>query len=245
MIYPRNIEGPRFDQGDLVTFVFDEAELTLRLPIIPNNRHNADRVSALKDFRSVSTSDWDTNDQDRPCIELATQRWCFEDANSLDDIAQCELYVGLVEVTDLHRSQNTLLSSYEFEKLMVAWHHYSFGEQHDAMYDHDKNWPVLANRYHGRAVFRDHLDWFVVQLSVNSSERPIRVAMIPLNNRFVLMIFIEIESLHYAGRTNPYSNDLLKQFEADLFDDFLSHIDIKYSPELIEKIQSLKTKTPA
>lgn len=240
-----NIINPKFKDGDLVPLTFDGAELSLRTPKIPKNNYGADRLSTVKDFRNVNTHEWDTNDQERPCMELVLQRWRLEDAHTLDNIAQCQIFVGLVEVNENEREANALLSSPNFENLMLAWHHYSVGEQHNEKHALDPTWPALSNRYNGRSIEKEHLDWFVVELNISLQKLPVQLAMIPINNRFVLMTFIDLQSLHYAGRTNPYSDETLKQFEKDLFEDFLSHIKIEYSPELIEKIQSLKNKTPA
>ncbi|MET0357194.1 MAG: hypothetical protein ABW044_10475, partial [Cellvibrio sp.] len=245
MKYPGNIIGPKFAEGDLITFMFDGAELTIRSVIVPRNSHGADRLCSIKDFRNINTRDWDTNDQEHPSIELLLQRWCFEDSRSLDDIAECEVYVGLVEVGEADRKANTLLSTPTLESLMLSWHHYSFGAQHNEKYEQDPTWPALSNRYHGRSIAQDHIDWFVLQLNLSLQVQPVQAAMIPINSRFVLMTFIDLQSLHYAGRANPYSNTLLKQFEKDLFEEFLSHIRIDYSPETIATIKSLKNKTLA
>lgn len=245
MKYPGNIIGPKFNEGDLITFIFDDAEFTLRALKIPRNNHGADRVCDIKDFRNISTLKWDTNDQEHPCIELLLQRWCFEDSRTLDDIAECEVFVGIVEVPENQRIENTLLSSPDFENLMLSWHHHSVGEQHDDKYALDPTWPALSNRFNGRSVEKEHLDWFVVELNISLQKEPVQLAMIPINNRFVLMTFIDLQSLHYAGRTNPYSDELLKQFEQDLFEDFLSHIRINYTPETISQIHALNNKPPA
>ena len=245
MKYPSNINGPKFNDGDLVSFIFDGAELALKALKIPRNNFGADRLCSINDFRSINTRNWDTNDQERPCIELLLQRWRFEDAQTLDNIAECEVFAGLVEVNANEREANALLSYPDFENLMLAWHHYSVGDEHNEKYELDPTWPALPNRYNGRAIEKEHLDWFIVELKITLQEKPVQLAMIPINDRFVLMTFIDLQSLHYAGRSNPYSEATLKQFEKDLFDDFLSHIKIEYSSELIETIQSLKIGTPA
>lgn len=239
MKYPGNINGPRFENGDLVTFIFDGAELTLRLPIIPNNPHNEDTISRTRDFRGIDTRNWNTNSRESPCIELASQQWTFEDASSLDDIALCRLYAGLVEVAPSECEKNILLRPEIFEETMLSWHASSF-TSHEEMYLNDANWPALANRYHGKSIAKDHLNWFVVQLTLLSGSKPSQLVMIPINSRFVMMAYIELGSLHYDGRTNPYSNELLKKFEFDLFDNFLTHIDLRYSPELLDVIETLK-----
>lgn len=245
MKYLGNIIGPQFKDGDLISLMFDGAELAFSALKIPRNNYGADRLCSIKDFRNINTREWDTNDQERPCIELLLQRWCFEDARTLDDIAECEVFAGLVEVNENEREANALLSSPDFENLMLAWHHYSVGEEHNEKYALDPTWPALPNRYNGRAIAKEHLDWFIVELKITLQEKPVRLAMIPINNRFVLMTFIDLQSLHYAGRSNPYSEETLKQFEKDLFDDFLNHIKIEYSPETIALINALNNKTPA
>ena len=240
MQYPGNIIGPLFENGDLVSFTFDGAELTLRLPVVPNNRHNEDTVSRIKDLRGIDTRDWDTNDQDRPCIQLATQRWSFEDVSSLDDIAQCEVQLSLIEVTQLQREKNILLNTESFEEVVLAWMTYSF-KDHEEKYLEDATWPAIANRYLGKSIAKEYLDWFMVQLCFFEGTMPRPTVMIPINNRFVMMASIEIDSLHYAGRQNPYSKKLLREFEFDLFDDFLSHFDLRYTPETIAIIQNKKS----
>lgn len=243
MKYPDNIIGPKFEDGDVIHFLFDGAELTFRAPIVPRNTHGADRVSTTRDFRKVCTQDWDTNDQEHPAIELLSQRWCFEDARTLDDIAQCQVYAGLVECKEEERKANVFLSYPDFENLMIAWHDYTFSQEHTEKYAEDSTWPALPNRYNGRSIPKDHINWFIVELNLSLQVKPVQLAMIPVNNRFVLMIYIDLQRLHYAGRTNPYSEETIKQFERDLLDDFLNHVKIEYSPETIATIQSLQKKT--
>lgn len=245
MNFPGNLIGPKFDDGDFINFQFDGAELSLRAPIVPRNNHGADRLCETRDFRNIDTRNWDTNDQEHPSIELLLQRYCYEDARSLDDIAQCQIFVGLVECKEDAREANVFLSYPEFEDIMIDWHDYTFNQDHGEKYAHDSTWPALPNRYNGRSITKEHIDWFVVELNLSLQVKPVQLAMIPINNRFVLMTYIDLQSLHYAGRTNPYSEELLKQFEKDLFEDFLSHITIDYSPETIATIQSLKSKIPA
>lgn len=244
MIFPENIVGPKFDEGDLVTFVFDGAELTLRVPIISENRDHIDEVSSLSDFQNVDTRSWRTDDLENPLIQLVLQHWNLEHSKTLDDIAQCRLYVELVEVTEKQQSENILLEPSCFEDLILSWISYFF-KNHEEKYAEDPSWPAPANRYHGRSINKEHLNWFLIQLALNSRSKPSQLVMIPINNRFVLTAYIKIESLHYAGRANPFSDEALKKFEWDLFNDFLSHIKIEYSPELIATIESLKDKAPA
>ena len=244
MIFPQNIIGPKFDQGDLLTFVFEGAELTFRAPVIPVNRNNIDRPSTIKDFRNIDTSNWKTDDQEHPLTKLLLQHWSFEDSRTLDDIAECRLWIELVEASKQDQVEKKLLSYSRFEELMLNWNSFTLKDD-ERKKTEGSSWPSVENRFNGRSIAKDHLDWFVADLPMDPQLKPIELVMIPINSRFLLMAYVQIESLHYAGRTNPFSNELLKQFERDLFEDFLSHIKIEYSPELIATIESLKDKVPA
>lgn len=244
MRLPENLMSPTFEQGDLLTFSFDGAELIFPALTLLNNPQNIDDVSTIKDFRGIGTSEWDTNDSGHHELLLLLQHWSVEHSDSLDEVAACKLWVKLVEIPSLLQAENKLLSTPQFEQLMLDWHAANF-IQHDERHAEDPNIPTYSNRYHGKSITKPYLDWFIASLPLNPRLKPIQLLMIPVNNRFVLMAFIKIESLHYAGRTNPYSDELLKQFEVDLFADFLNHIKITYSPELIATINTLKIKTPA
>ncbi len=239
MIFPKNITGPEFRQGDLTSFLFDGAELTLRSPIIPINTQNLDEVSRIKNFQNTQTNSWDVDNLNNPCFQLLQQMWTFEDKSTLDDIAQCHLYVSVIEVDEAQRAQQNLLAHESFKNLMLDWMNFSFSKNETP--ESIGNF----NHFNMSALPRPDIDGITVQVRYSADMHPSPMGFISINDRFVLSISLELQSLHYAGRTNPYSEETLKQFEKDLFDDFLSHIKIEYSPELIEKIQSLKSKTPA
>lgn len=244
MIFPGNLTGPKFEEGDLLSFSFDGAELTLPALRLQKSNYTIDDACKINNFRGINTKDWNKNDDNQAEILLLLQHWTMEDSTSLDDIAACKLYVNLIEIFESSNQGNQLLFYLEFEKIMVDWHARNLS-QNDEDYVDTPDHPTSANCYLGQSVIKPNLNWFVAQLPINPRLKPIQLVMIPINNRFVLMAHIKIESLHYAGRTNPYSDETLKQFERDLFADFLNHIRIDYSPELIAKIQTLKTKTPA
>lgn len=240
MIYPRNIIGPQFHKGDIVTFVFDGAELILRLPIVPINKDNEDVVSSIKDFRQVKTDVWGQDDQGNRCEQLVAQCWCFEDAISLDDVALSRLAISLVDVGQKKTKVASLLNFSYFEKVVLDGLAYSFddgrGELHSSSTD---------NRFFAEQYKRNNVNWLRVKISYDPERLPSPVIFIPLTSSFFVMVSLELQSLHYAGRSNPYSDELLKKFESDLFEDFISHIDLRYTPETIAIIESLKQSTAA
>lgn len=237
MIFPKNLVGPKFDEGDLLIFTFSGAELTLRLPKIPSNKHNKDQVSPMKQFSSTETKEWGEDDQGNRCKQLISQRWSFEDARSLDNIALTKLSVSLVHVDANKLNGSALLKFRTFEKLVMDGLAHSFQQ--------DDSTEQSTSRFFAQQTDQRNINWLKVMIQFDQERSPTPTMFIPLTGSFFIMISLEIESLHYAGRTNPYSNEVLKQFEADLFDDFLSHIKIEYSPETIAQIHSLNSNTPA
>ncbi|HRH75857.1 MAG TPA: hypothetical protein PK129_00795, partial [Cellvibrionaceae bacterium] len=66
---------------------------------------------------------------------------------------------------------------------------------------------------------------------------PKMMAYITLNKDLYLMISFSLDSLHYDNRKNPYSEELLHQFKIDLFDEFLSFIQVTYSGEVLNLVE--------
>ena len=244
MKYPGNLVGPRIEDGDLVSFTFDGAELTLRLPIIQLNRDSKDVISRKRDFRGINTTEWDVDNQDRPIFQLTEQCWKFSDATgSLDNIAICRLTTGIGEVSRSEQDTNMILDATKFPQAMLDSMKFTF-EEDDEDHKDDPTWPTTAKNYHMKTVERKHLDWVSFEVSLCHGERPSPWTLIPINNRFVMVAYISLGSLHYSdGRRNPYSDELLKKFEFEFFDEFLAHIDLRYSPETIALIDSLKSSS--
>ncbi len=234
--------SPGFADGDLLTFNFENAELTLPCVVVPNNPDNIDYVLETRDVNLASTSSWRTDPLNNKYQRFLWQQWNAEHAKSLDDVALCKLYVLVLEVAEPQRSTNTLLCYSQFEQFILEYHEAVLNAEYD-LDPREAGGPCLENRFFSRSVEKSPLNWLVSKLPFSPS--PVEVVAIPINNRFVLMGHIKIESLHFPGRSNPYSEETLKQFERDLFNEFLNNIRIDYSPELIATINSLKTKTPA
>lgn len=237
MIFPQNIIGPKFGEGDLLVFTLEDTELTLLVPRIPSNKHNKDQICPQKKLSYTDAQDWREDDQGNRCKQLVSQRWSFEDARSLDDVALTKLSVSLVRVDPDKLENCSLLGLPTFEKLVVDGLKYSFPEEE----------PAIENkrRLFAEKINKEHLNWIQVNIRYDQDKAPSPNIFIPITRLFFIMVSLEIESLHYAGRTNPYSNDLLKQFELDLFKDFVSHIKVEYAPETIAIIQTLKSGIPA
>lgn len=239
MKFPDHLTGPQFADGDLVTFVFDDAELTLRVPKVPYNRGTIDRVNPQKDFRNADTSGWDHFGDDGHCTNyLSTQTWNYEDALSHDDIAHALLDVEVLKQSNREAESCFSLNSQTFIRHFIDGIHGDFA---DSKQDERPYWPTHQNNFFARAMKRDYVDGLQVQLDlVEGKKYPTPCAYFSLGRRYTLRIAFHFGSLHYSDRKNPYSEELLHQFKLDAFDDFLSHIRIEYTPETVALIKKLK-----
>lgn len=236
-----SLAGPRFSDGDLVTFVFDEAELTLRIPKVPYNRDTIDKVVYQKDFRNADTSGWDHFGDEGHCtITLSVQSWNYEDQQSHDDIANVFLKIEVLKHSDNESEKLSGLNSHSFQKHFLDQIRNYFA---DADVDERPFWPTKKNNFFASTIKRDLIDGLQVQIDLGGGEKyPVPCAYFSLGRRYTLRIAFHFGSLHYSDRKNPYSEELLHQFKLDAFDDFLSHIRIEYTPETVALINQLKAQ---
>jgi hypothetical protein len=243
MIYPKGIVGPDFDKGDIVQFEFDGSTLELRLPKLPVNHGTTDEVCSIRDFNGVDASNWSRTVTDHACLQLVSQKWIFEDHNSLDDVASCDVSLNLLELSEGQAlSDGVLTNQNVFEAWFLSTLKDDFESDKYKCLD-DPEWPTPENNFHLKRIPRPTINWLQSQISTHECMRPSPYVCIPINSRFLLNVSFELSSLHYPDRKNPYSDELLRKMEFDLFDDFLNYIHVHYAPEAIAKIEKLKQQS--
>jgi hypothetical protein len=243
MKFPENLAGPQFADGDLVSFIFDEAELSLRLPRVPHNTRAVDSVNPQRDFRNADTSTWESLGDEGHCItRLSLQNWKYEDTASHDNIALAHLKIEVLKHSDKEAGSCFALNSESFIQDFITGIRQEFGA--DAQ-DERPYWPTKQNNFFAKIVKHGHIDGLQVQLMLNPSKQyPVPCAYFSLGRRYSLRITFHFDPLHYPDRTNPYNEELLHQFKLDVFDNFLSHLRIEYTPETRALIDELRTQQP-
>lgn|SRR5690606_24516243 len=240
MIFPENITGPQFSVGDFVTYQFDDCELTLRLPVVPHNTDKVDDVSPRRDYRNVNTRDWrPLGEQGFTFTRLAVQKWKYECERTHDNIASCYMTVSVLKHTLKDADSLFSLNSETFQEHHLQVIHADFSDYEQTKGD---EWPSASNNFLAKTITRPVLDGLQVQLDlVDGAEAPTLGALFSLGKEYTLNIEWSFSSLHYPDRQNPYSRELLHKMKFELFEEFLSFIDIEYSPETLALIQKLKT----
>ena len=86
------------------------------------------------------------------------------------------------------------------------------------------------------------LDWPIITIGdIHSSAAPIWRVHIPINQKYILQLELPIKihsKNHFpSGITKPE----LDQLRKDIRDEILSHINVTYSPELLQTIRKINT----
>ena len=237
MIYPGTLTGPQFSESDLVDFIFDGAELTLPVPRLPNYERPINELSVIRDFRNIDTRHWDTDSFGNPIMRLVRQKWLFEDSVTLDDIALCDFEVGIMEILNDTELPPAKLNKSAYKKMVLNAMADVLAYEGDDHAD-DASWPKISNEFNYQCISRPHLDGLQIQMAAVEGRKPSPYGFIPVDKRFVLSIYFAMGTLHYSNRKNPYSNELIRKLEFDLFDEYLQSINLRYSDETIKLIKA-------
>lgn len=234
MEFPNFISGPQFSEGNFVSFKFRDAELTLRLPVLPNNDDTIDKICVERDFSSGNTSSWNDCLANR-IKELVVQNWNYMDDVTHDDVANCFMEIHVLEHRDIEDGDLRFLNGESYTKYFLQL----FKEHHEPLDPETRpGWPSIENDFLVQRVAKPEIDGFqiLLNLSYGTATHPTPVAFFSLGKNLSLKITFEFGSLHYSGRKNPYSNEMLHKFKAELFDEFLSFVNIEYSQDILALI---------
>jgi hypothetical protein len=234
MILPPLLTGPRFEEGDLVSFTFDDCELTYRVPVVPQHSEVSDFVSQSRDFQEILLSDWEEYNG-RHLLILSRQNWYFEYEIGRQDIIYCYLKVTLIKHNEQEAESEFCLDSIQFKKFLLN----VFQEDHPISRFPDRaDWPSINNQFFMQSVNKSGLEGVVAELDTYNTGSALAMnAYFAINKSFVIIINFELSAIYYEGIDYPYSPEFLRQFKKDLFDDFLSHVKIEYSGETLKTIQ--------
>jgi hypothetical protein len=240
MIFPDLFNGPRFENGDLVNFTFEDCELTYRVPEVPESYDNLDSISQQHDFRIIDTSSW-SESGGFYSLNLSRQSWIFEqqifhqDIMNRIDIMGCSCSVGLVKLRELEINSELALELTQLKCFLLTQLKQDFTQ---TRFPNRIDWPSIENDFFIEKTPTVEFMGFSVELDTSGSGlQPSVNAYIPLNKSLLLTTELDINPLITEGIQYPYTPEFLRQFKKDLFKDFLSHIKIEYSGETLKKIQ--------
>lgn len=239
MNFPDRITGPQFAEGDFLSFTFDEAQLTMRVPRTPDNRGAIDRISHQRDLRSADTMHLDhLGDRDHYTIPLALQTWNYQDCESQDDVAHALLDMEVLRHSDSEAQECFALKSDAFQG-----HILDEMRRHFEIINTDEkpSWPTRGKIFFAKPVKGDRLDGLQVHVNLGGGKQyPVSSAYFSLGRRYSLRIAFHLSSLAHSGRSHSYNEESMQKFMLEVFDDFLSHIRIEYTPETVALIEQFR-----
>jgi hypothetical protein len=238
MIYPKNLTGPQFSTSPLVELKFKGARVTLPIPEIPLNDRMVDKVTSIRDFSDFDTSYWEPDGLGNVLERIIYQIWIFEDRTNWDDIALCSFKVGLTEVSIDHQRNNLLLNKSNFKKYIIDGFTEALLDEEDDHLD-NPNWPKAHNEFNYECISKPDLDWLQVQMCFVEGRNTGPLAYIPLDNRFALRVSFDMGTLHNHVTTNPYSDELIRKLQFDLFAEYMQSIDLRYTEETLKIIREV------
>jgi hypothetical protein len=238
MIYPKNLTGPQFATSPLIELKFKGARITLPIPEIPQNDRRIDEVTSIRDFSNFDTSKWEPDGLGNVLEKIIHQKWIFEDLTNWDDIALCHFEIELMEVSIDHQQKNLILNKTAFKKHIIDGFADALIED-ESKYLDLPNWPKAHNEFNYECINKPDLDWFQVQICFVEGDQPGPLAYIPLDNRFALNISFDMGTLHNDVTTNPYSDELIRKLQFDLFAEYMQSIDLRYTEETLKIIREV------
>jgi hypothetical protein len=238
MIYPKNLTGPQFATSPLIELKFKGARITLPVPEIPINDHMVDKVTPIRDFSDFDTSYWQDDGLGNLIENIISQEWTFEDLTNWDDIALCNFKVDLIEVNIEYQLSNLILNKTAFKKHIIDGFADALIEDESKYLDFP-NWPKAHNEFNYECIRKPDLEWFQVQICFVEGRNTGPLAYIPLDNRFALNVSFDMMTLHDDVRTNPYSDELIRKLQFDLFAEYMQSIDLRYTEETLKIIREV------
>jgi hypothetical protein len=238
MIYPKNLTGPQFATIPLVELKFKGARVTLPIPEIPLNDRMVDEVTSIRDFSDFDTSYWEPDGLGNVLKNIISQEWMFEDTTNWDDIALCDFQVELTEVSIDHQRINLILNKMAFKRHIIDGFADALTRDEDKYLD-IPDWPKALNEFNYECISKPDLDWFQVQICFVEGRNTGPLAYIPLDNRFALNVSFDMKTLHNYVTTNPYSDELIRKLQFDLFAEYMQSIDLRYTEETLKIIREV------
>lgn len=238
MNYLPGTEGPLIHEGDIVSFKFKRSELTLRLPRIPYERDLLDRVCQQGDWSEEDPRNWEDVDTGF-CRELVNQSWKYKHIANREFIASCDLDIGVFTLNDLNNDDPVTLNSNRFRQYAL--------QENIKYYDTEvvrlEDSPKPENDFYLK-VIETPTKRGIQFLSVGNDDQlhhPKIMAILVLDRTLLLRIEFEVFPYNYTDSINPFNDEQIRKFKMDLFEEIMSHLVIKFDPELQAEIAQQNT----
>ncbi|MFO1367380.1 MAG: hypothetical protein U1F46_00175 [Marinagarivorans sp.] len=233
MNYLPGTEGPLIHEGDIVSFKFKRSELTLRLPRIPYERDLLDRVCQQGDWSKEDPRNWEDIDVgfDR---ELVNQSWKYKHIANREFVASCDLSMNVFTLNDINERNPEPLNSARFRQYSIDLINSNYDPDAPRLEDS----PQPSNDFYMEVI--ESLTKRGIRFLSAGDEYKIKhpkiTAILALDRNMLLSIGFEVFPYNYTDSINPFSDEQIRTFKMDLFEEIMSHLVIKFDTELQAEI---------
>jgi hypothetical protein len=258
MKFKKNVIGPDFNEADIISFNFGDAEITFALPKDPDRGpgylapYDQTQLATASDLHSI------VHPLGFRIFNLSENTWCYHDEISERNVVRENCNIKLIEVPEGRQSELNVLS----KKALLEWLFTFFrliavrgdesllGSEIEQKNMTDLMMPLSLGsieRY-GAGL----LSWPMMTISspyednpqANAARIPDYNVYIPLSERWVLYVEHSLY-IYYNDHWPDLSRQELIELQRDILLEILSHIKITYSADVLKRIEELNKASEA
>lgn len=248
MRFSYNVIGPTFDQADLAVFEFDDAEISLRLPRIPDDTLGFVAAQNQKKLGASLDKHWEPHPLGFRCLDLVRQAWEYYDGPSENSVVRQNFKLILVDIPTEMQEEISPLNSEIFLRWLFYFYRLMAIEGDMSLLDTDDGWRMMKEQKMALSVEDIELydsgliDWPMLPMGYGTEAYadvdPDYRIYIPINERLFLYVDSSTQILstdHDAINVPKKDIDKLKR---DILMEILSHICVRYSPKVMARIEA-------
>ena len=242
MKFSLNVAGPDFDDAAIVNFEFAQAALTFRLPKHQSNYGLP--ILAKPDLQDISSFEGELREHPFGYLyrKIVQQSWYYFDENTQNKVVKFRLDVEHMNLLPEQVESNMALRPeklnqwlFDFLRVMSVDGDESLlgtpAERENMIAD---EMPLSIDEF--EYAKGGLLPWPMVTFGNRSGEEPEWQIYIPLDRSSLLELRLDVGVFHYHDQGISIPQEQQDQLRRDIRDEFLSHIHINYSPELLAEL---------
>jgi len=236
----KDLVGPDFEKADLVLFESGNVELTFPLP---EHRSESKNYLAGQNLGIIPDDKWEVDSAGNQTYVLVKQTWSYDQAVTLDSVFSTDLVMVLMQVPEATQKKSIPLNKIAFTHWIIDLLKNSVFDMEDITPDDDlatqylKNWQVPEQASDMDIIKKGNLDWIIASMGHTSMGLPEPMIFIPIDNQLLLMIHINSTKLSYSDREDTFQNEDIESVTKQIMMEFLEHIQITYSTEVLKQIK--------
>ncbi len=246
MEFSHNVVGPDFEQSALVSFEFNDVDVSLRLPEHRGDYPSFVHLQNIRNLENISEKSWREHPFGQRYLILINQTWYYSDRETENYAVITNFDVELMVLTQDEQARQDHLKKTTFDQWLFAMNRLIAVEGIDENLGTEietrntEIWQQPKQISDIEKMEKGPVEWLTSTLGhIESNRTPKWFTYIPLNKEFLLVVNCDIKILYYEHQTITIPEHELDQLRKDIRTEILDHIAVTYSPELLQHINEL------